>query len=560
MEFASGKLYDEFRKLSQNSIKSVQSGRKLSTLDSYLHVERHIEKVLQEKMDEIERIGGGIVLLIGSAGDGKSHLLSKVRENYNWNDASFYNDATASCSPYKTAVETLKEALVDFSDSSIDTTSRKLVLAINLGKLNAFIEDEEVKNKYKKIIKATEGIFDDDDSTIEKETEKIKIVLFTNEQIFEICPQESVPYPISSNFLSLILQKIVAETDSNPFYVAYQEDKRNSELNNSPILHNYEILRCEKVRDTIVNIIIEAIVRFNLIITPREFLDFVYSIVVVNQINYSSKKEDYYKALLPSLIFSGGENQILKAIAKIDPLVSSNVNHDKILSDIFTSNSIPISMKNHLEDAKIPQILLEKINLSYQDNGRNLELVMQFLFRLYHLIDYHSESEVYKNFLLVLSSILKNDQCTMIKMYDLVNRVLPRHYGSYFASKGFIPINVQGGQYKLFTELEYSPLPTVTNYDPSCPSSFPLYFILKWEIKNENEPLPLKVDYQLYSYLYDLDKGRLITKFNQEQNIAFKTYVRKLSNKSNQQQIKIVKFDNTSKILERIWGRTVRYQ
>ena len=44
-EIANLNLYDEFRKLSQNSIKSVQSGRKLSTLDSYLHVERHVEKV-----------------------------------------------------------------------------------------------------------------------------------------------------------------------------------------------------------------------------------------------------------------------------------------------------------------------------------------------------------------------------------------------------------------------------------------------------------------------------------------------------------------------------------
>ena len=107
MDMTKSNLYREFSKLSLNSIKSVQNGQSLNDLDLYLHVERPVESVLRQKMRDIDQCGGGIVLLIGSAGDGKSHLLSRLRSEFDWDSSSYYNDATASCSPNKTAVQTL---------------------------------------------------------------------------------------------------------------------------------------------------------------------------------------------------------------------------------------------------------------------------------------------------------------------------------------------------------------------------------------------------------------------------------------------------------------------
>ena len=109
------KLYDAFGLLSQSSVHSVQSGITLSKLDAYLHVERPVESRLLEKILSIDEVGGGLILLVGSAGDGKSHLISKVKAVCDWDDTCFYNDATASSSPKKTALDTLKEALVDFN-------------------------------------------------------------------------------------------------------------------------------------------------------------------------------------------------------------------------------------------------------------------------------------------------------------------------------------------------------------------------------------------------------------------------------------------------------------
>ena len=136
------RLKEVFLHLSQHSVDSVQNGKAFTNWDEYMHVDRCIEFKLKEKMDEIDNAGGGIVLLVGSAGDGKSHLISRIKQASNWGDWSFYNDATASSSPKKTAIDTLKEALVEYKDNNIYKTNKKLVLAINLGKLNALIDDE----------------------------------------------------------------------------------------------------------------------------------------------------------------------------------------------------------------------------------------------------------------------------------------------------------------------------------------------------------------------------------------------------------------------------------
>ena len=74
------KLYQVLSTLSQSSAESVQTGNGFSDIDKYLHTERPISDELMDRMIEIDNAGGGIILLVGSAGDGKSHLLSKIKD------------------------------------------------------------------------------------------------------------------------------------------------------------------------------------------------------------------------------------------------------------------------------------------------------------------------------------------------------------------------------------------------------------------------------------------------------------------------------------------------
>lgn len=539
---AASQLKEAFLHLSQHSVDSVQNGKAFTNWDEYMHVDRPIESKLMEKMDEIDNAGGGIVLLVGSAGDGKSHLISRIKQMSDWGDGSFYNDATASSSPKKTAIDTLKEALVEYKDENLYKTCKKLVLAINLGKLNALIDDEDFKTDYKEIVKSTFPIFDDDDTTPPINTERVKVIMFTDEQVFEFFTDSSSDIPVASDFFSKIMGKIVAENDDNPFYAAYTADIASGVSPKDPIILNYELLRIPDVRNAIEQTIIEAIVRYKLIITPREFLDFLYSIIVYPHYDEYKEKKDFFEAMLPSLLYCGCENMIQKAINKLDPLKQSSTDHDKQLSVLFTSYSIPPSYLTEQQISELPAELLKRTNEFYANNGRDIERTTKFVFRLKHLLSYHTESEVYKSYLALLKGIFNKDVHKMQEIYDIVAKAIPRHYFSYYEKNNMVPLNIQGSRYRLFGSLQLKPEPVKSYHSVLHKNEFLLSFDMSW--KFPDKPVPLKMEFQLYSYLNELNRGKLALSYENEKDLTFSRFVRRLVEKCNcEQEITVVRSD-----------------
>lgn len=536
------KLFHIVSTLNQCSVESVQSGNGFTDIDRYLHTERPVTNELIEKMIEINNSGGGIILLVGSAGDGKSHLLSKIKDldQDNWPLDAFYNDATASCSPNKTAIDTLKEALVDFNDVNIGTTTKRKILAINLGKLNAFIDDPNIQLQYAEIASAVRPLFEGSVNA-PKETDRVKIIEFSNKQIYEFDPTLNGYDAFKSDFMNQILEKIVAATPKNPFFQAFTKDVESVEdIQKNPIIINFQLLMLPEVRKSIILYVIEAIIRFNLSITPREFLDFIHSIII--PINYAAYKEDksFYESLLPSLLFKGGDNAILKALSKLDPLKHSSTIHDSTLSLMFTSNSIPDDFFPTLTNtSKLPTYVITRTNQFYDNNGRDIERTTKFLFRLQHLLNYHSESETYKSFVDSLKTVFSEDISRYGELYQLVSTAIPRHYGSYVAQQDSIPLNIQGGKYKMFANLQMSPAEPIYRYNPDRPNEFYPNYRLIWEIPLHGNK-DLVIDYSLYSYLYDLSQGKLAIAYENEKNIRFGNFVRYLASISNKSKAVLV--------------------
>lgn len=516
-------LYKALSRLSLKSLDAVQNGQGLTDFDNYMHVTRPIEEVLQQKMHMIDATGGGIVLLIGSAGDGKSHLLSLVKHEFDWSDQCYYNDATASCSPKMTAIDTLKIALDEFSDANIHRTSAKKVVAINLGKLNAFIDDEEVKTKYGEIVSVVAPLFQDSQIT---ETEHVKIVLFTEEQIFEFHPDVTVNYPVTSDFLSEILEKIVASDKTNPFYRAYIDDLDNGVGKHTPLILNYELLMSKSVRHSVVMSVIEAIVRFNLKITPREYLDFIYSILCWT--GSYEEKDNFFEALLPTLFYHGAvANKIMVALSKLDPLKYGSTIHDEELAILFTSYKITDELSNMMVTSNVPQYIIARTNKFYDNNGIDTERTVKFLFRLQHMLCYHSESVEYKMYLKVLSGVFLKDANTMSRLYDIVTSAMPRHYGSYYREEGLVPLNLQGSSYHFFCSLKMDPCDIQSSFSEETPNHFPLFILLRWQINDKM--VELRMDYKLYRYLLDLNDGKLALNYENERNVIFSKFLRQLS-------------------------------
>ena len=534
-------LYRIVQTLSQGSISSVQSGNDLNELDRYLHVKRDIEDVLCAEMNALNDSKGGIVLLVGSAGDGKSHLVSTIRNRPEYKDFVFYNDATESFSPSKTAVDTLKEVLINFSDDNISSTSSKMLLNINHGKLNAFIEDSESKIKYSKLIDYVSKIYEDGRRELPSNP-RIKVVQFNNVQIFNFYKDRSdVDYPVDSTFLRSYLEKITVKDVSNPFYRAYLESKPIDESKADPLILNYEMLQLPAIQDSIIKYTIEAIVRFKLIVTPREFQDFIYSILVFDDAEEYSEAKHFVEALLPTLMFNGTRSKMQRILSQLDPLKASNTLHDSDLALLFTSPKIP---DGYIDESLFPvdSLIMTKVASMYKNNRKNVMRTTQFLFRLKHLCCYHSEKSEYKEFLKILLGFYNYNGQTIYKLYDMVHNVIPRHYGSYTSPENTVPLNIQGSHYKLFVTIE-KPKPGDPSVIYQTSSMFSLKLILKWRIGGSDVYLP--VDYSLYEYLSSLDKGRLSLNYESDKNLTFSRFIRELVSHSNcEDEVVVMTSDN----------------
>lgn len=168
----------ELRKLSKLSAEAVQKLDGFAPLKKYMHVPRQTEVDFRTLIQEISGVDHKqLVLVCGSAGDGKSHLLSYLKNE----DAErildswrIINDATESDSPTETAIQTLGKRIEAFRDDRLDDGgNEKVVLAINLGMLNNFIDSEEGKSfsKLKKyVLKNIFGV----DSEEEKSNSELK--------------------------------------------------------------------------------------------------------------------------------------------------------------------------------------------------------------------------------------------------------------------------------------------------------------------------------------------------------------------------------------------------
>ncbi|PNZ23486.1 DNA phosphorothioation-dependent restriction protein DptF, partial [Staphylococcus petrasii] len=260
--------------LSTSSRESIVNTEEFNKFNEYLHVHRKIENELEESLLNLKSKDRGIIFLVGSVGDGKSHLLSYLNKHKPelFEDVFIYNDATESNNPYKTAVETLVEKLTQFENNELN----KIVIAINVGMLNNLNEYLRANNVSLDIIKTIEqsNIFSNKGmNNLFFGLENISIVSFLNEKTFTIEQSE-----VKSDFYDAIFNKIFSEDMDNPFYKAFIEDDGFNRK--EPIYQNYLLMLDNNVQRTIKYLIIKTQIVNKRIISTRALLNFLYDIIV----------------------------------------------------------------------------------------------------------------------------------------------------------------------------------------------------------------------------------------------------------------------------------------
>lgn len=277
----------QLSRLRKLSAESVENTNAFDPFKEYLHVERQVEIELRKLLREINaKQKKCLVLLCGSAGDGKSHLISYLKNSDSeglLDDYEPYNDATESSEPTLTSIDTLAEKLVAFNDDNyMIEDGKKTIIAINLGTLNNFIESDKGKkfSKLREYVEnngilsgfAQEGIY--------RENSVFQHVSFSDYQVFSLSEDSQGHVEIETTFLERLLEKIFRKSEENPFYQAYLNDTACSKCQRCPVRHNFEFLSDKSMQVALIHRIVEVVVKDKAIVSTREVLNLLFDLIV----------------------------------------------------------------------------------------------------------------------------------------------------------------------------------------------------------------------------------------------------------------------------------------
>lgn len=531
-------LLNELSKLSESAKEAVESCTELDTFKKYLHVDRNIQNELLELIKEANNSEQSqLVLLCGSVGDGKSHLLAYVNEEYKEIISNFkiHNDATESFDPSQTEIETLKKVLSGFSDKNIEKTNEKLILAINLGVLNNFLQADGVKEEYTKLIEFinNSNIFNQEKISKSSSSNNFKLVSFGDYNIYELTAEGP-----KSKYIKSLLYKIVDKNDNNPFYNAFRKDIE--EKLDSPVIENYKILSIEGVVDKVTQIIIKAMVKNKRILGTRELLNFIYELIVpanIDEFDITSSSIDYIDAILPNMIFNSKERgALLKLISIENPLGLRHEKLDQLIVTLNIASNLKHILSQYFDDStcEIIEVILGDIyslnDVSEALRQKYIDTIIRFAYILGNeAIQEIFEDSAYNDYM----KYLYYYNCGMGKeykiMFDEVENAIYKWNGS--PKKHYIYLNEKLENFNVAEQLKIK----ATNkkgmcekFSSECLERFKSNITLGYEIVGRELYETLDVDYQLYKKIVEVNNGYHVTKNDKEQGVLFVEFIDKL--------------------------------
>lgn len=548
-------LLNELSKLKKSSKESVEDSEGFNNyFKKYMHINRDIQEELYNKLIEAkDKNKSHLIMLAGSVGDGKSHLLSFM-QNYHpdlMDNFDVHNDATESFDPNLTAIETLKIVLSPFNDENIYKSHKKLILAINLGILSNFFEDDKISNDFSILKSKLDeiNIFDASSITENVSDEYLSIVNFADYKLYELDDEQ-----VTSKFISELIYRITNESDENPFYSAYKKDISLGIIN--PVIYNYQMLMNTDVHQVIVENLIKCIIKNKMLINTRELINFFYEILVPADFNKDYDMSNFYKyvdVLLPALFFNTeNRSEILKNMIYQSPINFRNVKIDQLLISLNTLD-------------------MDYIIKTYFDDYSEFEIFKHYLLSDdYKKLDRSRKNKIKENLIYFASFFGKN---------SIKNAFTDEIYDEYI--KYLYNFNYNADLRNLFRQVEhaifkwkgsikndYLIIDNLPNFDVSKKISLDFrknevidktvenrfkdfisfnFLVDEQECMEEchgdqcvfNNCVNLKVDYLLFEIIYKINKGYKPNKNEKENLLVFNDFIDNILNKSKSKQLLI---------------------
>ncbi|MBY6036650.1 DNA phosphorothioation-dependent restriction protein DptF [Fictibacillus nanhaiensis] len=544
-------LNRELKRLQESAQEAVENVNSFSTFKNYMHVERKLQKDFEGILEKAaHKSGRQLVLLCGSVGDGKSHLLAYLKSNRNdlLSQFTIYNDATESFSPNKNAMETLEEILQPFADQNHEHSNEKIILAINLGVLHNFIYYKHLASTFETLISFVNesGLFSQDTTTVYS-NEDFNLLSFNDYH-----PYELTEHGAQSSFYSAILNKIFNQNEENPFYLAYLEDKKSGIR--SEVHQNFEFLMDEFVQHQIVQVIIQAIIQYKIVISARSFMNFIADIIVPEDglLNGTPTEFEKLNFSVPNLLFNRRDrSEILRYISLLDPI------H-------YRSHSIDIVILqlNTLTDwaTLIEEYILTKSGRNYLDSfkemtdleGDSFQQFCEMFIRLSYLTNKSFvksiENSSFKDYLKNLYYFNSGINNEIEKFYYQIKSAIFKWKSS--PKKDYLYINKPNEKIRLAQYLTLRPVidHLKPNREQVLYSFKPIITIGYRNNNNSNERAYLDIDFVLYSLLLKVIEGYCPNKKDEEDAIKFGEFLERLMKFGNKKEELLVHFPNDQKL------------
>lgn len=547
-------LIQELSKLKESSKEAVEGLNKFSDFKKYMHITRDAQNELEDLiMNACEKENAQLILVCGSVGDGKSHIISYFKDKYPVEMSKFtlHNDATESLEPNKTSIDTLNDVLNNFSDENIEESDEKFILAINLGTLNNFIDSEygDRFTKLKKFVSEKKILEQSIEENSFDKNSNFQFINFSDYHLFTLKDGK-----VNSNYVRALINKVTEPSELNGFYNSYKKNcTKCLNFNQCPIKANYELLSKVEVQNSIIDLLVQCIIKNKIIISTRALLNFIYELLIarayvdVNSPMFKQNiaklnKIEYIKSLTPNIIFSHKElSFIFDALNTLDPL---NVRNDGVDSFVIEFNNSDEVISYFKEYIHFPKGYLDKLgNIKIGDTGdKNIrpELLKLFI-RSYYICGREGllclKDEIYEKYIINLYNWNKGEKSKLKDLYNEIKNGITNWNGK--ADKNHINIFLGQNQikYKISEELDIKA--DVTNLKSNSDSEL-IKFLTKMKLKfktlKEDNGQELDIDYTLYKLLNKVGNGYRPNKKDKNHFIKFIEFISKLEESGSQNE------------------------
>lgn len=527
----------ELQKLRESSKNAVAQGNSsnLDYFQEYLHVEREVENNLTQQIIECSKSSKAeLILVCGNVGDGKSHILSYLNNKLkdDLDNFKIHNDATESHNPKETSNDTLNRVLENFRDINIDKSSKKLILAINLGTLSKFQEKYEADYKQLFDYVKEQKILDADIIHHSKYDNKSNFhhVNFTDYHMYSLSSEGP-----KSIIISTLLERIISNSKENPIFAAYENYKESFEFaDRCPIKYNYEFLMKVENRDILVNLIIQTIVKNKLIVSVRSLLNFFFDLIVPINLSWDNletyasdlskfKESDFLSNIIPNYLFEHAELSLLfSTISRLDPCMHRYEGLDSTLILLINSEHPKEVFAKHINKDTL-DVLSNKILKE--------RLTREEITKLFIRLNYFQQSEInikrsntyYYQFMSLLYDFNNNKKTAIKEIYKLVEESARRWNGDPKKNNRVV-INLGKNQLKYRVLKEFSTEPAFEKkqeMNDFIITKFLQEFTLSFKLKRSDTPYKIHIDYRLYEMLNRILKGYRPNKKDNNNNISF---------------------------------------